>query len=139
MSRRAGPRSLLRPSRDCQSLGIIALTVLSQGCHRPCEPIILTAELQGAYWLEVERRVPLWFGRMGIPAPGLPPAVEVFARARICEFPATPGTTCYFDPPDKIFIGSDKWDSGCVPHELGHMALHLIGSPYWKDFEHHGP
>lgn len=91
-----------------------------------------------AYYEEMTSRVHAFMVMENRETPVLPSRDELFARARFFEFASTPTTTCYFDPPDKIRIGDDKWASGCVPHELGHMALFMVGDSCWNDFEHPG-
>jgi hypothetical protein len=89
------------------------------------------------FWNEVQRRVPAWFQSGGIAPPRLPSAETVYAKVRFLEVPHELLETCTFDDDTlEIRIGDDKWDSGCVPHELGHAALWLVHHPCWNNFEH---
>lgn len=47
--------------------------------------------------------------------------------------------TCYHRPGKRslITVPADKWESGCVPHELAHAWLHRIGHPCAEVFEHY--
>lgn len=104
----------------------------------PSEQVELMPEELETYWGELEARNARWWPSIGLPVPELPPAQEVLRRVKFYSFPAVQGdgTSCYFNPGDwSIEIGSDKWASGCVPHELGHAALRVAGHPcksYWE-------
>ena len=89
------------------------------------------------YWREVQRRVPTWFETGGVEAPALPSSQSVYSRVRFVEIPHEFLETCTFNSKTlEIQIGDDKWNSGCVPHELGHAVLWLLRHPCWGDFEH---
>lgn len=106
------------------------------GSSTPETPIELSAEAKAEYWRQFERRVGVWF--KGNPPP-LPSADEVFARVHFVEVPHAYLSTCTFSPGSfQIRIGDDKWQSGCVAHEIGHAALRMIGHPCSSIFEHQG-
>ena len=55
------------------------------------------------------------------------------------EFPADEHPTCYYRPSKRsIHIGEGRWQSGCVPHEMGHAACYIFfdAAPFCKEFEH---
>ena len=59
------------------------------------------------------------------------------SRVRFVEVPRENLPTCTFNNNTfEIRVGDDKWDSGCVPHELGHAVLWVLGHPCWDNFEH---
>lgn len=94
------------------------------------------------YFTEAEKRANLWFcgnrvsGQSCDAMPSLPAASEVMGRIRFVE-EAPNGQTCYYNgETDVITVPADKWGSGCVPHELLHASLHMIGSHCWRDIEH---
>lgn len=94
------------------------------------------------YFSEAEKRANLWFcgtptsGRSCDAMPVLPSFSEVMNNVRFVE-EAPNGQTCYYDgATDIITIPADKWNSGCVPHELLHASLHMIGNHCWRDVEH---
>ncbi len=88
------------------------------------------------YWAQFERRLPLWFEKISVPVPGVPHRDEVMAEARFVEIDMGDAETCWYDPPDRLEIRIDMWESGCVPHEIGHLALRMAGHPCWADWEH---
>lgn len=88
------------------------------------------------YYRQFYGRFLLWEERLGIPKLVPADTQQVYISVGFFEFSATGNTTCYFKQPDVIQIGSDKWESGCVPHEIGHAALYLAKHPCWGEFEH---
>lgn len=122
------------------ALVLLPLLLWGMGCSTPggpTEEVTVTDEAFAGHWAQLERRSPLWFTSIGVPVPALPPASEVRARVHFVELESSPDTTCYFDPRGwTIKVGADRWASGCVPHELGHAALHLINHPCASYFEH---
>jgi hypothetical protein len=111
--------------------------VLLSSCGLHTTEVQLSQEQKDNYWSQLSRRIPAWFREVQVVAPSaLPEPHEVYSRVRIVEFPSTPGSTCYFDPPSRIEIGDDKWLTDCVAHELGHATLYFAGHPCWGEFEH---
>ena len=103
----------------------------------PTRNVEISAAEAAVYWREVERRVPAWFRTAGVEAPSLPSQEAVYSTVRFVEVPHEYLATCTFNANTlEIRIGDDKWDSGCVPHELGHAALWLATHPCWSKFEH---
>ena len=119
---------------------ILIYALFTIGCSNGDRDVEVSVDEQSkaAYYSQLERRVQTFFVSQGLPVPSLPSQVELYSKTRFFEFQSTPDTTCYFHRPDHLRIGDDKWASGCVPHELGHMALFMIGHPCWNDFEHPG-
>ncbi len=111
--------------------------VLLSSCGPDTTEVQLSQEQRDDYWSQLSRRLPAWFREVQVVAPAaIPGPDEVYSRVHIVEFAATPGSTCYFDPPSRIKIGNDKWHSDCVAHELGHATLYLVAHPCWGEFEH---
>lgn len=103
----------------------------------PTRNVEISAADEALYWREVQRRVPAWFRNGGLEAPSLPSAEAVYSSVTFIEVPHEFLATCTFNGNNlEIRIGDDKWDSGCVPHELGHAALKLLAHPCWNNFEH---
>lgn len=103
----------------------------------PTQDVDITADDAALYWREVERRVPGWFENGGVAPPQLPSADAVYSKVKFIEVPHEFLETCTFNGNTlEIRIGDDKWNSGCVPHELGHAVLWLLHHPCWDDFEH---
>ncbi len=112
-------------------LGTLVLILGMLGCFRssPLEtPIELTDMDWKSYWSQLERRWPACW-------PELPLMNDVRARVEFFEVPHEQLETCTYGA-WRIRIGDDKWDSGCVPHELGHAACHLLDVQICVDFEH---
>jgi hypothetical protein len=116
---------------------IAALLVLT-GCleSRGEYPVVVGAEVAEGYLEEMDVRMKLWRADWGLQPFTLPGHSAIRTEAHWYEFRPLPGTTCYFHKPNRIAIGSDKWESGCVPHELGHLALFMSGHPCWGEYEH---
>lgn len=96
-----------------------------------------------SYFSEAEKRENLWFCGERVPGrtceanPGLPAMADVMNQVRFVE-EAPEGQTCYYDHDTRIItVPADKWNSGCVPHELLHASLDMIGNGCWRDVEHH--
>lgn len=107
------------------------------GPSTPAHRVEISAADAALYWREVERRVPAWFRSGGATPPRLPSAEAVYSRVKFIEVPHELLETCTFNGDTlEIRIGDDKWDSGCVPHELGHAALWVVQHPCWSRFEH---
>lgn len=117
---------------------LLIYATLTLGCAPTQTEVQLSGIDRTAYWLQLERRLPAFFYSEGLPLPSLPSSKAFYAKARFFEFMSTDDSTCYFSEPDSIKVGNDKWASGCVPHEMGHMVLYMIGHPCWRNFEHPG-
>jgi hypothetical protein len=100
------------------------------------QEVQLEDERAAAYWAEFESRLPLWFHHIDVPVPEIPPRDVVLAEARFIEIAPEAADTCWFDPPNRLEIRTDLWESGCVPHEIGHLALKMAGHPCWGEWEH---
>lgn len=95
------------------------------------------------YFSEAEKRANLWFcgervpGRSCEAMPSLPAAGDVMGRVRFVE-EAPEGQTCYYHHDRRVItVPADKWNSGCVPHEILHATLDMIHNGCWRDVEHH--
>ena len=120
-------------------LGTLAL-ILGMGCLGPTTPetpVELTDAQWGDYWSQLEHRWPAFFERMCVDTPALPSMNDVRERVQFFEVPNEWLETCTYSRYN-IRIGDDKWYSGCVPHELGHAACHLIEGATCLEFEHPG-
>ena len=105
------------------------------------KPITVTREEFALYWVELERRWPAFFESQCVVPPPLPPMWEVFNKVTFLEVVADEKfVTCtYTRNGYEIRIGDDKWGSGCVPHEIGHAACHVLGNKFKSvcfNFEH---
>jgi hypothetical protein len=96
----------------------------------------LDADRAADYWMQFESRLPRWFDAIGVPVPEVASRDDVLAAALFVEIPVEEADTCWFAPPDRIKIRMDMWESGCVPHEIGHLALKMAGHPCWAEWEH---
>ena len=109
------------------------------GSSVPERQITLSDDEWSGYWLQLESRWPVFFSGQCVPAPDLPSMNDVRERVVFLEVPAEWLETCsYRRSSREIRIGDDKWESGCVPHELGHAACHVLGLRVCFDFEHRG-
>lgn len=134
------PSSGYRPERR-QKLGILVLIMGTfSGCLAPRdERIVLVTRTEfSVYWMELERRWPLFFEGQCVIPPELPTPEEVFHAVTFIEVTASSRfPTCTYRPrAQEIRIGDDKWGSGCVPHELGHAVCALLNTEVCRDFEH---
>jgi len=100
--------------------------------------IYVTRAEFAVYWVELEQRWPLFFAGQCVTPPKLPPEKDVFNMVTFLEVVAgSRFPTCtYRLSSNEIRIGSDKWGSGCVAHEIGHAACDLLGIGICRDFEH---
>lgn len=87
------------------------------------------------YYRQFQGRFLLWQASMGIPKFEIP-RIGGIQSIHFYEFQSTPNFTCYFRKPADILVGNDKWQSGCVAHELMHAILYQIGHPCWGEAEH---
>ncbi len=121
-------------------LGTLAL-ILGMGCLGPTAPETLV-ELTHAQWLDywgqLEHRWPAFFASQCVKAPDLPLMNDVRERVKFLEVPSEWLETCTYRLTGEIRIGDDMWDSGCVPHEMGHAACHLLRVKICFEFEHPG-
>lgn len=104
-------------------------------------PVEITYEQFTEYYRQFQSRFLLWQEAWGLPtteelAITIPGEQELYRRLDFYEFPSTANSTCYFREPSKLLIGDDKWESGCVPHEIGHAVLYITNHPCWGEFEH---
>lgn len=116
--------------------GALGASCIRGTSHSAGREVQLSPEQQRLYWVEFERRLPLWFDSIGLPVPEVPSMKAVMAEARWFEVPVADADTCWFDPPDRLEIREDLWNSGCVPHEVGHLALKMANHPCWGEWEH---
>lgn len=122
------------------SLFLICLLCSCDFSVAPNESVVrLTKEEFDGYWRQLERRLPAWTEAHGFVGAdeALARRDEVRTTMVLVERDPADLATCSFRPPNLVQVGSDKWDSGCVPHELGHFALWLIHFEGWCNFEHH--
>ncbi len=118
---------------------VLSLTSCESLAPRARRRVQLSPELASLYWSETQRRTSAWFENGGVEPPELPPSETVYSKVAFFEVPREDLATCTFDNGDlEIEVGDDKWQDGCVPHELGHAALWLIGHLCWDEFEHPG-
>ncbi len=123
-------------------LGTLVLILGMVGCLGPSAPetpVELTDMEWKSYWGQLERRWPAFFEGQCVEAPVLPRMNDMKQAVTFVEVPHEQLETCdYSRKHRKIRIGDDKWESGCVPHELGHAACHLLDVQVCVDFEHRG-
>lgn len=123
----------------------LALVALLVGCNLgptiPRARVEVDPERLAAYYHDTEVRANLYFcgervpGRACPAMPELPALEDLMAVVHFEE--VAWGPTCYHKPKSHtIEVPADKWQSGCVPHELGHAALHYIDHPCASIFEH---
>ncbi len=106
------------------------------GAETPTTEIVLSDEEFNGHWRELERRWPAWFTCQGLPTPDLPNREAIKLWVLFQEVPHAYITSCTYGN-RLIRIGDDKWDSGCVPHEIGHAVCDYIGDPAGcAGFEH---
>lgn len=123
------------------SVALVLLVGCNLGPTVPRVRVELEPDRLAFYYLEFEKRANLWFCGERVPGracPSMPeiPSLEELEPTIYFEEVAW-GETCYFKPKTgRIEIPADKWESGCVPHELGHAALHYIDHPCASIFEH---
>lgn len=126
-------------------LGLIAVSLLPllEGCglegpmSSRAKDIVLSEAEFGVHWQQLERRWPAWFKSIGHAIPTMPAMGDVHQAVRFLEVSREFLETCtFFRKSREIHIGDDKWQSGCVAHEIGHASLALIGHPCWDDWEH---
>ena len=118
---------------------LLAVFCLASCLNSPTRPIHVTRGVPcEVYYKDLERRWVAWFKQQGKAPPEMPSASEVCASVSFEEADSSRLKTCIFVAPDRIIVGDDKWDSGCVPHELGHAALFMLGNECWNEFEHPG-
>ena len=127
---------------NAPKLGTLMLVLSISGCLWPSvleTPVELTDAQWEGYWSQLERRWPVFFESQCVEVPGLPLMNDVRQVVRFVEVPHEQLETCTYSRKNrKIRIGDDKWESGCVPHELGHAACHLLDVEVCVDFEHRG-
>lgn len=100
------------------------------------QEVRLDAQRAALYWAQFEQRLPRWFKEIDVPVPQVPSRDIVLTQARFIEIALGEADTCWFDPPNRLEIRTDLWESGCVPHEIGHLALKMAGHPCWGEWEH---
>lgn len=108
------------------------------GASTPETRVELSEEVFNEYWRQLERRWPAYFTNLCRPVPVLPESTVIRARVHFLEVPHERLATCtYRKRTNEIRIGDDKWQSGCVPHELGHAVCDYLRQPPGCDtFEH---
>lgn len=99
-------------------------------------PVEVSNESYAEYYLQFQGRFLLWEASLGLPDYAIPVSSGVQNAYNWYEFRGDTNSTCYFREPTSIYIGHDKWESGCVPHELGHAVLYTLGHKCWGEFEH---
>ncbi len=116
------------------------LLILGTGCidEQAEKPVRVTWEEFGVYWTQLERRWPVFFEGQCVTSPELPSMNDVFDMVTFIEVEASVDfpTCTYRRGANEIRIGDDKWASGCVPHEIGHAACHMLGISVCIGFEH---
>ena len=117
-------------------------TLCSSACSlvtRPYDenyPVEISNEAYTEYYRQFQSRFLFWETSWRLPIYEIPAVNGLFSQYNFYEFQPTSNSTCYFREPKSIYIGNDKWESGCVPHEIGHAVLYTIGHPCWREFEH---
>ena len=115
---------------------VSCLAACSSSCDsRKTEQVEISKDQFNEWYRDFQIRFLLWERQWQIPHYETP-FVGPYDKLHFFEFRSTETSTCYFKEPDIIQIGDDKWQSGCVPHEIGHAVLYLIGHPCWGEFEH---
>ncbi len=123
------------------TLGTLVLILGMSACYPNYgleHSVVVTREEFGVYWVELERRWPAFFLAQCVTPPELPQMNDVFDMVTFIEVEAgTKFPTCtYRRSSNEIRIGDDKWGGGCVAHEIGHAACHMLGIDMCFDFEH---
>lgn len=120
-------------------MGTLVL-ILGMGCIELWveRSVRLTKDQFMLYWVELEKRWPVFFESKCVEPPALPSPLKVFNMVTFIEVEASSRfpTCSYRRSTNEIRIGNDKWRSGCVPHEIGHAVCDLLHSRVCKDFEH---
>jgi hypothetical protein len=139
------PRAPIAQNATLLALALVWITGASCG-FSPASPtgasptggheVQLDDSRAAEYWVQFEHRLPLWFNKISAPVPVVPPRDQVLAEAQFVEIEIGEAETCWYDPPDRLEIRIDMWESGCVPHEIGHLALRMAGHPCWAEWEH---
>lgn len=124
-----------------RTFGVNILLVLTMGCDALMGPTIpyrqveLSEEQKARYYSALAVRWRRCFAFDPELAAQLP-SWEELSDITFWEFPAEYRESCYYAN-GKAQIGDDKWESGCVPHEIGHHACHKLGNPAWcRNYEH---
>jgi len=118
-------------------------TLLHVGCElpgvtTPRVEVHLTDTEFNEYWRQLERRWPVWYESRCAPSwEPLAGKELVREKLRFFEVPTAFLSTCTYGA-RKANIGDDKWDSGCVPHEIGHAVCDIVfdRATWCTDFEH---
>lgn len=130
---------------------LVSLTsLLSLGCQLPSAttprtPVELSDAQFAEYWRQLERRWPAYYAKRCVEPPTLPAMEDVRAFIRTIHEVPVPympdDAACTFGG-HTMTIRADKWESGCVPHEMGHAAAKFLGNTRgeldWRVFEHRG-
>ena len=117
-------------------------TLCSSACSLSTRPyddnyqVEISNEAYAEYYRQFQGRFISWETSWGLPSFEIPAVYRLFSQYNFYEFQSYPNSTCYFREPASIYVGHDKWQSGCVPHEIGHAVLFTIGHPCWGEFEH---
>jgi hypothetical protein len=127
-----------------RSIGFFGCIILwcSSACLSPTRPydenykVEVSDEAYSEYYRQFQGRFLLWEEAWGVQHVEIPGVLGVQTQYNFYEFRGSEDSTCYFRRPASIYIGHDKWSSGCVPHEIGHAVLYTIGHPCWREFEH---
>ena len=102
----------------------------------PSADVVLAQEQFTEYWRQLERRWPAYFESICRPPPELPDSAAIENWVKFEEVPRAYLSTCTYSG-RLIRVGDDKWQSGCVPHEMGHAVCDYLNSPAGcSTFEH---
>jgi hypothetical protein len=107
------------------------------GSRTPSTDIELSRAEWDEYWRQLERRWPAFFKAKCVSPPSLPDSEVMRSWVRFQEVPAAYLSTCTYGN-RLIRVGDDKWQSGCVPHEMGHAVCDFIDGTICREFEHPG-
>lgn len=121
---------------------MVVMVVMLVACNfLPLEgqDVHLTREEFDAYYEQLEIRWPRFFSAVCVSPPSqLPSGEELYNFMSFKEIPDDAHESCYYSVNrNTAVIGAGRWESGCVPHEIGHAACDLLGWDSWcREFEH---
>ena len=126
-------------------LGPFVLTACQlPGIDTPETLVVLTEDEFNEYWRQLERRWPAFYDSNCVEDyPSLPDREDARRDFAFVEVDPRFLSTCRYGGRTAhgytSRIGADKWQSGCVPHEMAHSVCHYIGNPrVCREFEHKG-
>lgn len=120
-----------------RGISVSLLLLLLTGCQVPTNPDLeleISDKDFAASWKAMVPRTQAWFAAQGLVAPQLPSWRDAQEHIRIYQANVP---TCDTDGSSRIRVGPGNL-KGCLPHELGHVALKMAHNQCWAIFEHQG-